>query len=87
MCVFFSEIFPFESHFSHLYNDEAGFLVTAVNFLGSGQRLDAWEDTQGPSYFCFLQLTLHRIRRWRIEQKIEVKKQVLGMAGSPAGGT
>lgn len=56
-------------------------LVSTVNFLGSGQRLGVWEDTQGSSYLCFLQLTLHPIWRWKIEQKGEVKKQVIGVAG------
>lgn len=61
-------------------NDKVGFLVTAVNFLGSRQRLGVWEDTQGSFYLCFLELTLHPVWRWKIELKVETKKQVIGMA-------
>lgn len=45
---------PLESHFfpSFVY-DKVGLLVI-VNFLESGWRLGAWEDTKGPSHHCFL---------------------------------
>lgn len=66
MCVFFSEIYLFESCFSHLYKDEVGFLVTAVNFLGSRWRMGPWEDTR-----FFLQLILHPVWGWRIEGKVD----------------
>lgn len=58
VCVFVSEIYLFESRFTHVDNDKVGLLVIAVTFLGSGQRLNAWDDKRGPSQLHFSQLTL-----------------------------
>lgn len=67
--------------------DEVGLLII-VNFLGSGWRLDAWEDTKGPSHHCCLHLILQSLIMWwwrseggsSPQQKLAVKRQALGGA-------
>lgn len=73
-------MYLFEScFFPHLYNDKVGFLVTAVTFLGSRQILGVWETHRVLFTSACLKLTLHPVWRWKIELKVETKKQAIGM--------